>query len=182
MRLRFSALVGTGLLAFLVSTMQAFAGPASEAAFYREVAGRWTGPGEIVAGKYKGTRFNCTFEGIAPDTKSGIKIDGSCRVGVFSQPMNASFVRSGGRYTGQFLDGESGEGMDVVGGRYSHSKLVVNIKRNDLRGVMVTRLADDGKLNITISVNVDNRLVPVIGMSLDRQASYEQMIASSTTD
>jgi hypothetical protein len=95
-------------------------------------------------------------------------IDGSCRVGVFTQPMNASVTRTGRGFTGKFLDGEAGEGMDVVGGRYSASKLVVDVRRKDLNGVMVARLSGEDKLNITVSVRVDKQLIPVIGMSLDR--------------
>lgn len=141
---------------------------ASERVFYNNVQGKWSGPGEIVAGKYKGTKFNCVFNGITPGSDIAISIDGNCRVGVFSQPMNASVERTASGYSGKFLDGESGEGMDVVGGRYHASKLIVDIKRKDLRGIMVARLTDEDKLNITISVRVDSRLIPVIGMSLDR--------------
>lgn len=157
----------------------AFAGPATEAAFYQEITGKWSGPGEIVAGRYKGTKFTCVFEGITPDRSRGLKIDGSCRVGMFSQPMNAVVERASSGYSGQFLDGEAGEGMDVVGGRYSGSKLVVDIKRKDLRGVMVAHLSQQDKLNITISVRVDRRLIPVIGMALDRRGQADGFVTSS---
>ena len=141
---------------------------ASEAKFYKEIQGRWQGPGEIVAGKYKGTRFTCTFDGLSASPKTGMSIDGNCRVGVFNQPMNASVERGARGYLGKFLDGEAGEGMDIIGGRYSGSKLTVEIKRKDLRGVMVASLKEEDKLNITISVRVSSKLVPVIGMTLDR--------------
>jgi len=97
-----------------------------------------------------------------------MNIDGSCRVGMFSQPMSAIVQKVNSRYRGKFLDGAAGEGMDVVGGRYSRSKLVVDIVRKDLRGVMITNLTQKNKLNITISVHVGTKLVPVIGMSLKR--------------
>ena len=180
MRFPFFAPVGAGLLACALSWGHAFAGPASESAFYREVAGKWSGPGEIVAGRYKGTKFTCVFEGMSPDSVTGLKIDGSCRVGMFSQPMNAVFQRASAGYSGRFLDGEAGEGMDVVGGRYSRSRLVVDIKRKDLRGVMVAQLADDDKLNVTISVRVDRRLIPVIGMSLGRNDRTDNFMTSAT--
>ncbi len=32
-------------------------------AFFESVAGTWKGPGEIVAGKYKGTKFTCNLIG-----------------------------------------------------------------------------------------------------------------------
>ena len=167
------------VVALLALPVHAFAGSGSEAAFYKNVAGDWSGNGEIVAGKYKGTKFNCRFTGSSGSMSDGLSIDGTCRVGVFRQPMSASFKRSGGRYTGKFLDGEAGEGMDVIGGRYSRSKLIVNIRRKDLNGVMVARHTDDDKLNITISVRVDNRLIPVIGMLLDRRDGVDGVVTSS---
>ncbi|MFZ1814134.1 MAG: hypothetical protein WBO55_02210 [Rhizobiaceae bacterium] len=175
---RFLSMVAA-VLSFVFAANLAQAG---EVQFYRSIAGKWTGPGEIVAGKYKGTKFTCNFNGITPNSRTGMSIDGYCRVGVFNQPMKASFERRGNGYSGQFLDGEAGEGMDVVGGRFLGSKVVVDIKRKDLRGVMVTRLTSDDKLNITISVRVDKRLIPVIGMTLDRSASTDGMVTSSVTD
>lgn len=140
----------------------------SEAAFFRTVEGKWSGPGEIVAGKYKGTKFTCVFDGLKPDATTGMNIDGYCRVGMFSQPMNAIVERAGRGYTGTFLDGEDGEGMDIIGGKYSANRLVVDIKRNDLRGVMVARLTSENSMQFTISVRVDGKLVPVIGFALER--------------
>jgi len=141
---------------------------ASEKKFFSDIEGKWSGPGEIVAGKYKGTKFVCTFDGDSLQRKSGMNIDGSCRVGLFSQKMSASVQRVSGKYKGKFLDGAAGEGMDVIGGRYSRSRLSVDIIRKDLRGIMTTSLNAAGKLNITISVHVGKKLVPVIGMTLDR--------------
>lgn len=141
---------------------------ASENQFFKSVQGKWAGPGEIVAGKYKGTRFTCVFDGISAGTKTGMNIDGYCRVGMFSQPMNALIEKAGGGYRGRFLDGEAGEGMDIVGGKYTADRLVVNIKRKDLVGVMVASKANQNHMQFTISVKVDGKLVPVIGMRLDR--------------
>lgn len=160
--LRF-ALVLTSLIA-----LQTGIAAASDAVFFKTVAGKWTGPGEIVAGKYKGTKFTCVFNGSNPAAKTGMKIDGYCRVGMFSQPMNAIIEKASRGYSGRFLDGEKGEGMDIVGGRYSSDKLVVNIKRKDLRGVLVASKDNADHMQMTISVRVDGRLVPVIGMRLDR--------------
>jgi hypothetical protein len=152
---------------------------ASEAEFYRDIQGKWSGPGEIVAGKYKGTKFVCDFNGITQGAASGMTIDGSCRVGVFNQPMNASVTRTSRGIGGKFLDGEAGEGMDVVGGRYSGSKLVVDVKRKDLNGVMVARLNGENKLNITVSVKVEKQLIPVIGMTLDRVSKADATVTGS---
>jgi len=98
---RFFSLFG-GLAALtLVTTVPAFA-PQAEAAsrdqvFFQSVAGAWKGPGEIVAGKYKGTKFNCSLTGSpSPEGDTGIKLDGTCRVGVFQQPMTAIITQRPG--------------------------------------------------------------------------------------
>ncbi|TIW91494.1 MAG: hypothetical protein E5V57_32100, partial [Mesorhizobium sp.] len=57
--------------------------------FFQSVEGEWVGPGEIVAGKYKGTKFTCNFTGSTPDGKIGMSLDGGCRVGMFTQQMSA---------------------------------------------------------------------------------------------
>jgi hypothetical protein len=159
------------------------AGYVTEAAFYRGISGSWQGPGEIVAGKYKGTRFTCALNGDAGAAGGkGLGISGNCRVGVFTQPISASVSRGGGGLSGKFLDGEAGDGMDVVGGRFSTNRLTVDIKRKDLRGVMAARLTGEDKLNITISVRVGSQLIPVIGMSLNRQGGSDQMVTSSIYD
>lgn len=141
---------------------------ASEATFFKTIQGKWSGPGEIVAGKYKGTKFTCVFDGASPAKIISMKIDGYCRVGMFSQPMNASVSKGRGKFSGTFLNGQLGEGMDITGGRYSRNKFVADIKRNDLYGAMVTRKLDNNRLQITISVRVSGKLIPVIGMALDR--------------
>ncbi|MEM9329742.1 MAG: hypothetical protein AAGA53_00350 [Pseudomonadota bacterium] len=143
---------------------------ASDKKFFHGIQGKWSGPGEIVAGKYKGTKFVCTFGGAKPDTATGMDIDGSCRVGVFSQPMSAEIIKTAGGYLGAFLDGAKGDGMDVTGGRYTRDRLVVDIKRKDLNGIMVANLSDPNKLRVTISVKHKERLIPVIGMNLDRKS------------
>ncbi len=140
----------------------------SDKNFFHNIQGQWSGPGEIVAGKYKGTKFVCTLGGKNTDTKVGMEVDGSCRVGVFSQPMSAMIIKAGGGYLGRFLDGEKGDGMDVTGGRYTKGRLVANIKRKDLDGIMVANLSNPNALKVTVSVNHNGKLVPVIGMNLQR--------------
>lgn len=156
--------------AFLLGVMFSTAAFASDKVFFKNIQGEWSGPGEIVAGKYKGTKFVCTFGGLNPDTKAGMEIDGSCRVGVFAQPMSAVILKSAGSYVGQFLDGAKGKGMDVIGGRYTAGRLVADIKRNDLRGIMVANLTNPNALKVTISVKHQGKLVPVIGMNLARMS------------
>ncbi len=150
------------------STIGSSASNAGELAFFKGIEGEWRGPGEIVAGKYKGTKFTCSLTGQSDKSGVGMDVKGSCRVGVFSQPMSARIFKSGGKYRGQFLDGEKGQGMDVTGGRFTSSRLVVGIKRNKLNATMVARLDNNRKLNVTISVHVQDQLIPVIGMALDR--------------
>ncbi len=157
------------LIALLACLFCASVATASDKVFFKGIQGKWSGPGEIVAGKFKGTKFVCTFGGATPDSKTSMDVDGSCRVGVFTQPMNAKITKTAGHYVGMFLDGAKGEGMDVVGGRYTQSRLVVNIKRKDLNGVMVANLSDPNQLRVTISVKHEGKLVPVIGMALTRQ-------------
>ncbi len=138
--------------------------------FFKSIEGSWTGPGEIIAGKYKGTKFNCTFDGTTPDKKAGMTLDGGCRVGVFTQKMTASIEQKAGRYQGKFLDGAEGKGMDVISGSVvdGGQKVVLAINRQQLNGVMQARIADANTMNVTISVRVEKQLVPVIGMSLKR--------------
>jgi hypothetical protein len=138
--------------------------------FFQSIEGTWAGAGEIVAGKYKGTKFNCTFEGSTPDKKLGMALDGGCRVGVFMQKMSASVIQNiSAGYKGQFMDGAAGSGLDITGGNVVNDrKVVFSIHRNDLRGIMQARLPDGETMNVTISVRVEDSMVPVIGMSLKR--------------
>ena len=160
------------LLSFFLAAASVFSlhAQADERQFFSDVRGQWFGPGEIVAGKYKGTKFVCSFDGTSADVASQMKIGGSCRVGVFPQDMNAEISFKRGKYAGKFLDGASGDGMDILGGRYTRNRLVVDIKRNDLKGIMVANLQDPNRLKITISVTHKGKLVPVIGMNLARKS------------
>lgn len=136
--------------------------------FFKQVEGTWTGPGEIVAGKYKGTKFTCNFEGATPSGKVGMSLDGSCRVGVFTQKMSAKVERRGRGYRGKFLDGAGGEGLDITSGNVDGKRVVFSINRKQLNGAMLARLPSDNTMNVTISVRVNRKLVPVIGMRLKR--------------
>ncbi|MBB4953408.1 hypothetical protein H4S14_001324 [Agrobacterium vitis] len=138
--------------------------------FFESVSGVWSGPGEIVAGKYKGTKFSCDLTGEPVEgNDAGIKLGGTCRVGVFSQPMNAVISMKGGTYTGQFLDGADGKGLDIVSGEVNGNKAVMGINRAKLNGAMVASIQDEKAMNVTISVKVEDRMIPVIGLRLNRQ-------------
>jgi len=162
------------LLAATVAIASGGAAPAGAAErdtqFFQSIEGTWSGAGEIVAGKYKGTKFNCTFEGATPDKKLGMSLDGGCRVGVFMQKMSASVIQTSQvGYKGQFMDGAAGSGLDIISGNVINDrKVVFGIHRNDLRGIMQARLPNADTMNVTISVRVEESMVPVIGMSLKR--------------
>ncbi|TKT76982.1 hypothetical protein [Aquamicrobium sp. LC103] len=137
--------------------------------FFSSVTGAWSGPGEIVAGKYKGTKFVCNFTGATPDGKIGMSLEGGCRVGLFTQKMAASVEHKGKQgYRGTFMDGAVGKGLDVVGGNVSGRKVILTLNRNQLDGAMLARLPDDNTMHVTVSVKVDDQMVPVIGMNLKR--------------
>ncbi|WP_157015428.1 hypothetical protein [Mesorhizobium xinjiangense] len=136
--------------------------------FFRAVEGEWTGPGEIVAGKYKGTRFTCRLVGDSADDKTGMALDGTCRVGVFSQKMSAVIERAGDSYRGTFLDGAEGKGLDIVSGSVDKHQVVMGLNRNKLNGAMLASMKGPDTMNVTVSVRVEDELVPVIGVNLKR--------------
>ncbi len=137
--------------------------------FFSTVEGEWSGPGEIVAGKYKGTRFTCNFKGATPNGKLGMSLDGGCRVGLFTQKMSAKVEHSGRKgYRGSFMDGSKGEGLDVIGGNVNGRKVTLTLNRNQLNGAMLANLPDDNTMHVTVSVKVASQMVPVIGMNLKR--------------
>lgn len=147
--------------------------------FFQSVAGSWKGPGEIVAGKYKGTKFTCNLTGEPQDGgKAGLKLEGTCRVGVFSQPMTAIISQAGSSYKGKFLDGAGGKGLDVISGAVNGNKVVLGINRAKLNGAMIARLEDDNAMKVTISVKVEDRMVPVIGVTLNRQQVDDMKVGS----
>lgn len=155
------------LSTLMVLTSQASASD-SDTTFFKKSQGKWTGPGEIVAGKYKGTKFNCTFDGSTLGESTGISMDGTCRVGVFSQEMRATVQRSGGKYKGAFLDGAKGKGLDIIAGNVAGDRVTFALNRKQLNGAMLAKLTNNDQMNVTISVRVNKDMVPVIGMTLQR--------------
>ncbi len=150
-----NTIVSCGFAALSLVTTSLMAAPAcagsNDKAFFENAAGIWKGPGEIVAGKYKGTKFTCDLEGTPEDGLSaGIELKGTCRVGVFKQPMSALISQNGETYKGKFLDGADGKGLDITSGTVSNDKIVVGILRKKLNGAMIARFADNKTLNVTI--------------------------------
>nr|WP_272210798.1 hypothetical protein [Marinicella sp. W31]MDC2876714.1 hypothetical protein [Marinicella sp. W31] len=77
----FPALVAAALAVALPSGAAA---DGDDGTFFRQVAGKWSGPGKIVEGKMKGTRFRCELDGLAlEDSQEGFRLEGSCRAGLF---------------------------------------------------------------------------------------------------
>lgn len=152
--------------ALALSTLSAPA-EADERSYFRAVQGKWSGAGEIVAGKYKNTRFTCDFTGNTP-SGVGMDISGKCRVGLFTQVMSARITKNGNGYKGVFLDGAQGKGLDIVSGRLQNNRLVVGINRKSLNGTMVANMKSQNRMQITISVRSANKLIPVIGLTLNR--------------
>ncbi|MBX3596342.1 MAG: hypothetical protein KF874_02115 [Rhizobiaceae bacterium] len=143
--------------------------PQREQKFFQRVEGQWTGPGEVIAGKYKGTKFVCNLAGATPGAKPGMSLDGTCRVGVFTQKISAAVERKGRSYAGRFLDGAKGKGIDVTGGNIVNSdKIVLSLNRSQLNGAMIARLSGEDGMVVTITVRVDGKMVPVLGMNLKR--------------
>ena len=86
--------LASSVLAATAATVIGLSAPATasekDRKFFSSVEGSWSGPGEIVAGKYKGTKFVCNFTGATPGEKVGMSLDGGCRVGLlFDQHQRA---------------------------------------------------------------------------------------------
>ena len=159
-----------GFLASLVtlSVAQPVLANERDKPFFQRAAGTWSGPGEIIAGKYKGTKFVCNFDGSTPDRVAGMTLDGSCRVGVFSQKMSATVKFAGNGYRGSFLDGAAGKGLDIIAGNVTGSKGVFTVNRKQLRGAMTARMTGPDTMAVTVSVKVGSQMVQVLGMGLTR--------------
>ena len=163
---RFRNMFRSGALALAFATVAAPLADASPR-YFGSVAGSWSGSGQIVAGTYKGTRFNCRLKGTQP-ARQTMDIRGTCRVGLFSQKISATVRKRGRSYRGSFLDGARGKGMDITAGRLHRNKLTVSINRKQLNGAMVANLTGRNDLRISISVWAGNDYVPVIGLQLKR--------------
>jgi hypothetical protein len=165
------------LFALAVTALLAASFPAAardaDSVFFEKVSGKWAGPGEIVAGKYKGTKFTCQFDGTNPAASAGITMDGTCRVGVFAQEMKATILRTGTGYKGSFLDGSKGKGLDITAGNVAGNRVTMALNRKQLNGAMLAKMTGDNDMNVTISVRVEKDMVPVIGMSLKRVDATE---------
>lgn len=161
--------LGLALAAGLVSITAAPAPAiANDRAFFDRIEGQWSGPGRIIAGKYKGTKFSCDLRGSTTAAKPGMALDGKCRVGVFTQQISAVVEQDGRSYKGRFMDGADGKGLDVISGNVADDRVTVAMERAELKGAMVARVKPNGRLGVTVSVRVGDELVPVVGIDLSR--------------
>jgi hypothetical protein len=141
---------------------------ANDRVYFKNIQGNWAGAGKIVAGTYKDTEFNCKLKGTSIAGNTGMEIKGSCRVGLFSQPISAVIKKKGNTYKGTYLDGAKGQGLDVVSGKLKNKRLIVGLHRKKLDGAMVVNTVTNNTMKITISVKTKRGLVPVIGVTLKR--------------
>ena len=140
----------------------------ASARYFKSVDGVWKGAGSVVAGKYKGTRFNCRLNGTEERGRE-LAIQGTCRIGLFTQRITARLARNGRSYSGTFLDGAKGDGMDITSGRVGGNKLTVAINSKGLTGAIVANLVAHNKLRVSVSVRVSSgRYVPVVGLDLTK--------------
>lgn len=141
--------------------------------FFGDIKGEWFGNGEIIAGKYQNTRFQCSLKGIAT-LKTAMEVTGKCRVGPFSQPITAKIKQTkNGEIKGEFLEGINedgvGNGINIISGKLKGNKLIVQLNRKKLDGAMVTNLKDQNTIEVSISVKLKGQLIPIIGLTLNRK-------------
>jgi hypothetical protein len=82
--------------------------------------------------------------------------------------MKASVTLNSKGYRGKFMDGAAGTGLDITSGAIDGERIVFSLNRKQLDGAMLARLADRDTMAVTISVKVEEKFVPVIGMNLKR--------------
>jgi len=173
MMLRVFAVIFGLLPALPLFLNSAYAAPAGQAAadraaFLQSVKGQWSGSGQVVAGRYKGVKFTCKFTAPDAGNAADIKLDGSCRAGIFSQPIKASISPKSGTYQGSFNDGARGNGMDITAGTVDKNGMVLQLNREKLQGNMTARLQSGNQMHITLAVVLEGESIPVIGMDLAR--------------
>lgn len=139
-----------------------------ERVFFENVQGQWVGSGQVVAGKYKGTNFTCTFSGVQEPEKLGMALDGACRVGIFSQDIKAHVVKIEKQYQGTFNNGAQKNGMDIISGQIGDNNMVFGLVKDNINGTMLAHLTDKNTMTITLSIKVSDDMVPVIGVQLKR--------------
>jgi len=149
--------------------------------FFRALDGKWRGSGEVVAGKYKGTRFQCNFNSLSGLATIDLLLDGTCRMGLFSQSLKAQVRGSkNGVLSGSFNDGARGEGMDITAGKIGKDHVVLDLLRDNLQGKMLAQLKNKNTMHITLSVKVSEHFIPVVGLDLQRNnASLAQNLTGN---
>ncbi len=57
----------------------------------------------------------------------------------------------------------------MISGTVNDNTVVMGLNRQKLNGAMIARVQNDKAMNITVSVKVEDQMVPVIGLTLKRQ-------------
>ena len=139
--------------------------------FFEDIKGEWAGNGEVVAGKWEKTRFHCSFKGIAT-LKTAMELTGKCRSSIFTQPITANLKQTeDGSFKGNFLGGVDGNknGINIISGKLKGNKLIVQLNRKKLFGAMVINHTNPNTIEVTISVQFKEKLIPFIGLTLNRK-------------
>ncbi len=93
-------------------------------------------------------------------------------------PCRPRISKKGGTFRGEFLDGAKGQGLDLKSGKLRGNKMVLAINRKQLNGQMVANLKNENQLHLTISVHAGSTLVPVIGLTLNRDGARDTTMLS----
>ncbi|KAA6405949.1 hypothetical protein [Candidatus Tokpelaia sp.] len=174
------------VLAFFLIFLSVFMNlPAAQAvdyraAFLQSVRGQWSGKGEVVAGRYKGIKFSCKLSTPTAENEMEMNLDGTCRTGIFSQPVKARISRRGSTFHGSFNEGAQANGLDIIAGAIHKNHMTLELNRDKLNGNIIARLEGDNLLHITLAVKIDEEIIPVIGMDLNRIAPEATRIAAKS--
>lgn len=164
-------LIASFLIIIAACTANAAGAASQDKQFLQSIAGQWNGSGEVVAGKYKGAKFNCAFSSISEIAGTGMTLDGNCRLGMFSQPIKARFIRNATGYHGTFNNGSRAQGLDIVSGKIKKNYMIFELNREQFNGSMQARLADSNSMNIILAIKAEEIIIPVIGLKLVRASS-----------
>lgn len=143
--------------------------------YFKSIEGTWEGNGEVIAGKYKDTKFKCTLNGKTPK-KIGMDIEGNCKIGIFNQKITAKITRHHDHYRGTFLGGAEKYGLDVVSGKLSNDIFIAALVRENINGSIIVNATHKNKMGIYIAVEVNERFYPIIELELDKQKKRKKRI------
>ena len=136
--------------------------------YFESIQGKWAGKGEVIAGKYKNTKFICNINGKTPET-IGMDIDGDCRIGFISQKISAFVEKNHNLYRGEFLGGAEGNGLDIIGGVLKDEKFTAYLVRDNLGGTIEINGQKKDNMKIDIAIEYQEQLYPIIVLNMVRE-------------